>query len=165
VVANGNNSDRGVFLEQFQLAKEITMLHRLPKRAAKEGESLRKATIWRRFAFAWITLGLFLFSLAGHWLFGWFAYASDQAQHGAPIDVGEYAIELSRDMLENWQSEFLQLLWQVGGLAFFLFIGSTQSNEGQHRLEEKLDAVLRAVDPERADRVISTIDDRYDRES
>ena len=35
-------------------------------------------SLWRAYAFAWITLGLFLFSLAGHWLFGWFAYADEQ---------------------------------------------------------------------------------------
>ena len=26
-----------------------------------------------------------------------------------------YLIHTMRDTLENWQSEFLQLLWQVGG--------------------------------------------------
>jgi hypothetical protein len=31
--------------------------------------------IWKRYGFAWITGGFFLISLAGHWLFGWFAYA------------------------------------------------------------------------------------------
>jgi hypothetical protein len=130
-----------------------------------EGKSLRKASIWERFAFGWLTAGMFLFSLAGHWLFGWFAYASEQGEQGVPIEVAAYIFQMTRDTLENWQSEFLQLLWQVGGLAFFLFIGSTQSNESQHRQEEKIDAILRAIDPERSDKLIAKIDDRYDRES
>jgi hypothetical protein len=141
------------------------MLQLLPKRAVAEGKSLRQAGLWERFAFGWITAGLFVFSLIGHWLFGWFAYVAEQGDVGAPVEVGQYVIQMGRDTLENWQSEFLQLLWQVGGLAFFLFIGSTQSNESQHRQEEKIDAILRAVDPERGDTIIARIDDRYDRES
>ena len=34
-------------------------------------------SIWRRYSYAWVTLGLFAFSLAGHWIFGWFAYADE----------------------------------------------------------------------------------------
>jgi len=66
-------------------------------------------------------LGLFWFSLTGHWWFGWFAYVGDQEAHGQPIDFASYAVLMGRDTLENWQSEFRQLLWQVDGLDFFLF--------------------------------------------
>jgi hypothetical protein len=141
------------------------MLHRLPLTSVGEGESLRKAGLFKRFAFGWLTLGLFVFTLAGHWLFGWLAFVSEQNAHSMPVDAGAYTVEMMRDTLENWQSEFLQLLWQVGGLAFFLFIGSTQSNEQQHRLEEKIDAILQAVDPQKAEKIIDDIDDRFDRES
>lgn len=30
----------------------------------------RGISFWRAYAYAWTTLGLVLFSLAGHWLFG-----------------------------------------------------------------------------------------------
>lgn len=50
---------------------------------------------------------------------------------------------MMRDTLENWQSEFLQLIWQVGGLAILLCIGSPQSKEGDDRREEKLDMLIR----------------------
>jgi Domain of unknown function (DUF6766) len=33
-----------------------------------------------------------------------------------------------RDTLENWQSEFLQLLWQVTGLAILLHVGSPHAD-------------------------------------
>ena len=68
---------------------------------------------------------------------------------------------MGRDTLENWQSEFLQLLWQVGGLAFLLFIGSPQSKEEDDRLEEKLDAILRKIDPVDAERIIAGLDRKY----
>ena len=70
-------------------------------------------------------------------------------------------MEVSRDTLENGQSEFLQLLWQVGGLAFLLFVGSPQSKEGEDRVEAKIDAILRQIDPRNAERTISEIDEAY----
>ena len=42
-------------------------------------------TLWTRYSYLWITLILFLGSLVGHWVFGWFAYVSEQTQHGAPV--------------------------------------------------------------------------------
>jgi Domain of unknown function (DUF6766) len=120
-----------------------------------------KMPIWKRYGFAWITGGFFLISLAGHWLFGWFAYVSEQQSHQQPIDVSEYTIQMLRDTLENWQSEFLQLLWQVAGLAILLHVGSPQSKEGDDRMEAKIDAILMAVEPKKADRMLEEIDRDY----
>jgi len=114
----------------------------------------------KKFGYAWITLGLFAFSLLGHWLFGWLAYVDEQSLHQAPVVPGDYVIEMLRDTFENWQSEFLQLLWQVGGLAFFLYVGSPQSKESDDRHEAKLDAILRRVDPDAA-QTIGAIDAEY----
>jgi hypothetical protein len=108
-----------------------------------------------------VTAGFFLFSLAGHWLFGWLDYVSEQSAHGQPIVFSGFAVRILRETFENWQSEFLQLLWQVGGLAILLHIGSPQSKEGDDRLEAKIDAVLRAVDRDDADRLIDEIDRDY----
>jgi hypothetical protein len=116
---------------------------------------------FKAYGYGWVTLGFFLVSLVGHWLFGWFAYVDDQVAHGLPAEAGGYMVEMTRDTLENWQSEFLQLLWQVGGLAFLLFLGSPQSKEGSDRMEAKLDEILRAVDPEGGERKIDEIDDLY----
>ena len=116
-----------------------------------------------RFGFAWITGLFFLISLVGHWLFGWFAYVNEQHAHGEPIQVSGYFVEMTRDTLENWQSEFLQLLWQVAGLAILLHIGSPQSKEGDERKEAKLDAILRRLDPENADKVIRELDVQFHR--
>jgi hypothetical protein len=122
---------------------------------------MKKKSIWKLYSFAWVTLGFFLVSLVGHWVFGWFAYVNEQTQSGHPVQVSGYLVEMMRDTLENWQSEFLQLLWQVGGLAFLLYLGSPQSKEGDDRVEAKIDAILAAVDPKNADRVIDEIDQEY----
>jgi hypothetical protein len=114
-----------------------------------------------RYGYAWVTLGFFAISLIGHWVFGWFAYVDEQMAHGQPIEVSGFVVQLSRDTFENWQSEFLQLLWQVGGLAFLLFVGSPQSKEGTDRMEAKIDEILRRVDREEGERLIAEIDDDY----
>jgi hypothetical protein len=63
--------------------------------------------------------------------------------------------------MENWQSEFLQLMWQVGGLAFLLYVGSPQSKEGQQRSEKKLDAILKKIEPEKAQEIIEHLKEEY----
>jgi hypothetical protein len=93
----------------------------------------------------------------------WFSFVGEQAQHGQPIDVSAYFVQMMRDTLENWQSEFLQLLWQVGGLAFLLYAGSPQSTEGDDRAEAKLDAILHRLDPDGAKRLIEHIDREFHR--
>jgi hypothetical protein len=114
----------------------------------------QKMGLWRKYSYAWITLAFFVISLIGHWIFGWYAYVSDQQSHHQPVQVNDYLVEMMRGTLENWQSEFLQLLWQVGGLSLFLYYGSPQSKEGDDRKEEKIDAILRKVAPDEADDII-----------
>jgi uncharacterized protein DUF6766 len=123
---------------------------------------MHRHSIWSRYGFAWVTAGFFLISLAGHWLFGWFAYVGEQQAHAQPVQVGEYTVQMMRDTLENWQSEFLQLLWQVGGLALLLHLGSPQSKEGDDRMEAKIDAILMAVEPKKADKLLEEIDNEYE---
>ena len=116
---------------------------------------------WKKYGYGWITLAFFILTLVGHWLFGWFSYVSEQQAHQQPIQVSQYIIQMSRDTLENWQSEFLQLLWQVGGLALLLYVGSPQSKEGDDRMEAKIDYMLQVIDPDKADKVLAEIDREY----
>lgn len=85
---------------------------------------------------------MFLVSLAGHWYLAWRAYAREAHERGHAPEVAGYVEEVCRDTLENWQSEFLQLVWQVAGLSFLLSIGSPQSRESSDRVEAKLDGLL-----------------------
>ncbi len=124
---------------------------------------LSRASIWKKYGFAWVTGLFFVVSLAAHWALAWGTYTSEQRLHGEEPRLGDYLLEVGRDTFENWQSEFLQLIWQVAGLAMLLNVGSPQSREEDDRMEEKLDAILRAVTPEQADRLIAELDDRFDR--
>ncbi|MBL8791829.1 MAG: hypothetical protein JNM45_15155 [Rhizobiales bacterium] len=114
-----------------------------------------------KYAYGWLTLAFFLVSLLLHWITGWHAFVAESSSHGELPDLGTYSIEMLRDTFENWQSEFLQLLWQVVGLAYFLYIGSPASKENDDRMEEKIDTLLRRIEGKDADRVIEEIDRRY----
>jgi hypothetical protein len=112
----------------------------------------------RKYAYAWLTLGFFLGSFALHWMFGWYAFADEARQHGQAPELTGYLMEMGRDTFENWQSEFLQLLWQVVGLAYFLYVGSPASKENDDRMEAKIDELLRAAGREGA---IEAIDESH----
>jgi hypothetical protein len=118
-------------------------------------------SIWKRKAYVWVTLSFFLVSLILHWAFGWRAFKSEQQMHGQPIIVSDYVIEMLRDTMENWQSEFLQLIWQVAGLAFLWHTGSPQSKEGDERKEEKLDYIIQKLDPENAAQILKEWKEKY----
>ena len=118
-------------------------------------------SIAKKYGFAWVTLGFLLVSIIGHWVFGWFAYVDEQQALAAPVSSGGYLVEMLRDTFENWQSEFLQLLWQVVGLTILLYVGSPQSKESEDRTEEMLKEILRKVDPKGAEKILAEIDKRY----
>jgi hypothetical protein len=117
----------------------------------------------KRYGYVWVTAAFFLLSLVGHWLFAWSAYVQEQQEHGQQIEIKGYVVETARDTFENWQSEFLQLIWQVAGLAYLLYLGSPQSKEGDDRKEEKLDAILKAVDTKNGEDTLKKLDQKYPR--
>jgi hypothetical protein len=68
---------------------------------------------------------------------------------------------MGRGTFENWQSEFLQLCWQVAGLSFLYYVGSPKSKEGDDRKEEILNAILKAVRPEDAEKIIKNLEKQF----
>ena len=118
----------------------------------------------KKYGYAWLTLGFFLGSFLLHWYFGWQAFVSEAAEHGqAPVQA-EYLDQMLRDTFENWQSEFLQLLWQVCGLAYFLYVGSPSSKENDDRVEAKIDALL-IMQGNKGFEIMEKLDEHYLREA
>ncbi len=115
----------------------------------------------KKYAYAWITLGFFAVSFGLHWMFGWFSFVEEARSHGQAAELTPYLVEMGRDTFENWQSEFLQLLWQVVGLAYFLYVGSPSSKENDDRMEAKMDALIELVGKERGLELIREIDDTH----
>jgi hypothetical protein len=75
--------------------------------------------------------------------------------------MSAFVMEMLRDTFENWKSEFLQLLWQVVGLTLLLHVGSPQSKDSEDRSEAKLDAILRRIDPEGAEKTLAALPRKY----
>lgn len=117
--------------------------------------------IWGKYAYAWLTLSFFLVSFGLHWFFGWRAYVDESLSHGEAPRIAAYLDEMLRDTFENWQSEFLQLLWQVAGLAYFLYVGSPSSKENDDRVEAKIDALIKLQAGARGEDILRDIDHRF----
>ena len=115
----------------------------------------------RKRGYLWVTLAFFVISLAVYWAFAWFAYSEEQIAHNQAIELSGFFNQTMRDTLENWQSEFLQLMWQVGGLAFLLYVGSPQSKDSEQMLERKVDTILQRVAPEKAQEIIEQLKKEY----
>jgi hypothetical protein len=115
----------------------------------------------KQYAYAWLTLGFFLVSFALHWAFGWKAFVDEQQALRQPAELSGYLVEMGRDTFENWQSEFLQLLWQVVGLAYFLYVGSPSSKENDDRTEAKIDELLKLVGKEKGEQLIKELDEKF----
>jgi hypothetical protein len=49
----------------------------------------------KRYAYGWITILFFLVSIAGHWIFGWYAFLQEAAEHAQQPVFSEYAIEMA----------------------------------------------------------------------
>lgn len=123
-----------------------------------------KPGIFKKKGYVWATLFLFILSVLLHWTFGWQAFKQEQIAHNQAIIFSEYMVEMMRDTMENWQSEFLQLIWQVAGLSFLWYVGSPQSKEGEERKEEKLDHILKQLDPENYARLTKQWEEKYPKE-
>lgn len=123
---------------------------------------MQKSPFFKSYGFVCVTSLFFAASLLLHWLFGWFSYVDEQKDLRLPVEISSYLHQMLRDTFENWQSEFLQLIWQVAGLAVLLHVGSPQSKEGDDRMEAKIDAILLAIDPAKAKETLLKIDDQYE---
>lgn len=104
----------------------------------------------RAYSFGLVTGALFLVAWVGQFISQIFVVRNEAEQHGQAFSWAEFVPQFLQSTLENWQSEFLQLVWQAAGLALFYFWGSSQSRESGERLEAKVDALLRerGIEPE-----------------
>ena len=127
------------------------MLEKLPSLAPKKSKS----------GYLWVTLILFAASFSAHWTFAGFEYVDEQTSHGSAIELNGYFNKTMNATMENWQSEFLQLMWQVAGLSILWYVGSPQSKEEHDRLEEKVDYLLRNADPQNAEHFIMESETRF----
>ena len=104
-------------------------------------------SILKKYAFLWITLILFSGSFIGQWYYGFSTENTWQ--------------DNMRDTFENWQSEFLQLIWQVVALTYLWYIGSPQSKEEEERNQEMLEWIMKRIDRQKAEEFMLELEQKY----
>lgn len=107
-------------------------------------------SFWRNYNLSIVLSVLFLASWAGQAIFEWFVVSNEATNHGQQMTVSDYLTEFGQSTLENWQSEFLQLLTFVVLTSFLIHRGSHESKDGEDemraalaRIEARLDALGR----------------------
>jgi hypothetical protein len=85
----------------------------------------RRPPFAKAYPFAIITLVLFFLSWAGQFFFQMAQVANEAQPHGQAFQWSDFLPEFLSSTLENWQSEFLQLVWQAAGLSFLYYSGSS----------------------------------------
>jgi hypothetical protein len=111
---------------------------------------LGKPGFTKAYSFALVTGALFLLSWTGQFLAQMVTERNEAEQHGETFQWADFWPQFLTSTFENWQSEFLQLVWQAIGLALLFLWGSSQSKESDERIEAKLDRLLEesGVDPD-----------------
>ena len=108
---------------------------------------------FRRWGAVYLLLALFL----GSWLGQFFAqlaqFRSEQRTHGEPFRWSDYSASFFASTFENWQSEWLQLIFQailLLGAKHWLFQVDAEDME---RLETKVDQIQErlGLSPDQAD--------------
>jgi membrane protein implicated in regulation of membrane protease activity len=97
-------------------------------------------------------VSVFLVTWIGQLVFEWLEFANAAADHGLKAVFWSEAFWVAfwQSTLENWQSEFLQLSAFTIACAYLVYKGSSESSDGQERMEAKLDVLLEreGIDPE-----------------
>jgi hypothetical protein len=96
-------------------------------------------------------VSLFLASWIAQLFFEWQVYVDVQRSHEetASFWSASFWQAFGQSTFENWQSEFLQLAAFTIATAYLVYKGSSESPDGEERLEAKLNALLeeRGLDP------------------
>ncbi len=78
---------------------------------------------------AYILTTLFVLSWVGHGVTEWLEFTQEQEEHGQPVLVSEFLVTFTRATLENWQSEFLQIITAAWVFKHFFWTGTPESKD------------------------------------
>lgn len=95
-------------------------------------------SFWRDYSLSLVLLCLFLASWGAHAYYEWLQEEETANLHGESVDFRDYTNAFLSSTFENWQSEFLQLLTMVVLTSFLIHKGSSESRDGQDKIEMKL---------------------------
>jgi hypothetical protein len=105
--------------------------------------------LWRDYSLSIVVGALFAASFVLHAIFGWFQYAADQASHGSRAAIwGDdgYAIYFAEWTLQNWQSEFLEVLILIVLTTYLIHKGSHESKDSQDKMQRAIERIERRLE-------------------
>lgn len=109
----------------------------------------RSRDVLRDYGLAIVITALFLASLSGAVVSGWFEYASRQAADAQPATIGGedgYLPVLLEQVFQNWQSEFLALATLIVLASILVQKGSPESKDGAEERARRIAAIEARVD-------------------
>jgi hypothetical protein len=122
------------------MSRTSSWQRRLPPRTARRG--------WLHDRALTIALAtLFLLSWIGQFIAQAIEVGHEAQQHGQSFQWGEFWPAFLSATLENWQSEFLQLLMFVVLTAYLIHRGSAESPDGDDELKAMLEELLARTEP------------------
>jgi hypothetical protein len=93
-----------------------------------------------------VLLALFLVSWLGQGISQWFEAANEARAHGEAGTLAEFLPAFLAATLENWQSEFLQLLTFVVLTSFLVHKGSHESKDSDEQMRQALRRIERRLE-------------------
>lgn len=105
-----------------------------------------RRSLWQRYNLSIVLLIAFLASWVGQAITEWFVVSMEAEQHGSSATVSDYLWEFGQSTLENWQSEFLQLLTFVVLTTILVHLGSPESRDSDEQTEATLERIEAKVE-------------------
>src|SRR5688572_19124318 len=100
--------------------------------------------LWKKYNLSIVLGFLFLVAWALQTWTGWMHFAAEQKEHGQTAQWfgdGGYIWDWAQATMENWQSEFLQLLSFVVLTSFLIHKGSHESKDSSETMQQSLDRI------------------------
>jgi hypothetical protein len=104
-------------------------------------DQVRKRSVWHDYGLSIVLASLFFLAWAGQAVAEWFVVQKEAESHGEVATVGDFLVQFGQSTLENWQSEFLQLLTFVVLTAFLIHRGSHESKDGEDEMRAALNRI------------------------
>ncbi|MGD9535218.1 MAG: DUF6766 family protein [Candidatus Nitrosocosmicus sp.] len=117
---------------------------------------------FKKRGYLYVTISFFAVSWLIHGITAYNQYTEEQKEHDQSIIMNSFWNEFIRQTMENWQSEFLQLSWQVGGLMILYAVASPEDRIGDQRKEKILEKLLQIqMDQKEYEKFMKNIKEYY----
>ena len=117
---------------------------------------------FKKRGYLYVTITFFAITWLIHGITAYNQFVQEQQDHAQPVSMNLFWNEFIRQTTENWQSEFLQLSWQIGGLMILFAVASPQDKVGDQRKEKILEKILETgMDKNEYDHFMKDLKEKY----